>query len=295
MQYLFLVLVVILVTAQDIAKKQYNVKVERSNGFIFSAITTFFAMLLFVATTGFKFNFDPAVLPYSIAFAIACASALVALFLAVKWGPLSITLLVVSYSLLIPTFYGIIFLGDSLSPFRIIGLVLLAISILLISRMLEKKKEGEKVQPFSVKWLIALLVAFVGNGMCSTIQKMQNLAFTDPVSGEIACKNEFMIVAYVIAFVILVIASISNKEDIRVGTLPCFGFGALTGIANGLVNYLVMLLTPIMDTSILFPSISGGGIVLGFVLSIFLYKERLSVIQYIGYAIGAVSVVLLNM
>ena len=49
-----------------------------------------------------------------------------------------------------------------------------------------------------------------------------------------------------------------------------------------------------MDASILFPSISGGGIVLGFLLSTFVYKERLSRIQYIGYAIGTASVIILN-
>ena len=290
MQYLFLVIVMLFCILQDITKKQYNVKVEKSNGFIFSAIVSLFAMFFFLISSGFKFDINSQVIPYSVGFAASYASALVGAFLAIKWGPLSITLLVISYSLIIPAFYGLIALDEKLTPVKIIGLILLAISLLLISKVLERKNEGgeETKQKISVKWLIALFFAFAGNGMCSTVQKMQQTA----LDGNY--KSEFMIVALIISFVALVIAAIVNKEDIRVGTLPCIGFAAITGIANGIVNLLVMVLTGMMSASILFPTISGGGIVLGFIFSIFVYKEKLTKIQYIGYAIGTVSVVLLN-
>ena len=55
-----------------------------------------------------------------------------------------------------------------------------------------------------------------------------------------------------------------------------------------------MMLTALIPTAILFPSISGGGIVLGFVLAVFAYKEKLSMLQVIGYFIGMISVILLN-
>ena len=296
--YLFLFIVIALITTQNIAKKQYNLKVEKPNGFTFSAVVALFAMVFFLISVGFKVQFVLAVLPYSMGFAVSYAAALVGTLLAIKWGPLSITLLVNSYSLVIPAFYGVIALNERLTLFKIIGLVLLATSLLLISAVLEKKNDNAvQTQKFSFKWLVALIFAFLGNGLCSTVQKMQNVAFFDKAQNTTLYKNEFMIFALTIVFVSLVIAAIVNKEDVRTGTLPCVGLAAITGIANGIVNLLVMILSApgAMDASILFPSISGGGIVLGFLLSFFVYKERLSRLQYVGYAIGTASVILLNL
>lgn len=291
MQYLYLVTVILLITAQTVSNKQYGIKAKKTNDFLFAAIVALTAMIFFVASSGGKLQFSAAVLPYSIAFAVSYACGLVGQFLAIKWGQMSITLLVISYSLLIPAMYGIIALGDKLSILGVIGLVLLAISLLLISKVLEGKKGETAVtekKKVSLKWLIALAVGFVGNGMCSTIQKMQQSAL------EGGYKSEFMIIALAISAVALVIAALINKEDIRVSPLPCVGFAVITGVANGIVNLLVMVLTGMMNNSILFPSISAGGIVLGFILAIFLYKEKLSPLQIVGYVIGTASVVLLN-
>lgn len=298
MNYLFLILIVIFIIVQDIAKKQYNLKVEKSNGFIFSAIVALFAMLFFLASSGFKLNFTPEIIPYSLSFAATYGTALISVFLAIKWGPLALTLLVTSYSLIIPAFYGMIALGDPLNTTKIIGLALLAASLLMISTVLERKQgDRSNEKKFSVKWMVALILGFIGNGMCSVVQKMQAVAFYDEASNTSLYKNEFMIIALAGAFIVLVICALINKEDIRVGTVPCIGLAALTGISNGIVNLLVMVLSAPgkIDASILFPSISGGGIVLGFLLAIFVYKERLSKLQYVGYAIGTASVVLLNL
>ena len=297
MHYLLLLIVILCVTTQNVTKKQYNLKVRKSNSFTFSAISTFCAMLFFLASAGFKVTLVSEVLPYSIGFAVAYAAAILGSFLAIGWGPLSITLLGISYSLIIPTFYGIIALGEELTTLKLIGLVLLVGSLFLISNVLGKKNCNNEKQKFSFKWLVALILGFVGNGMCSIVQKMQNIAFFDEAQNITLYKSEFMILALAIVFVSLVIIAIVGKEDIRVGTLPCVGFAAITGIANGIMNLLVMVLSApgAIDASILFPSISGGGIVLGFLLATFIYKEKLSRLQYIGYAIGTASVVLLNL
>ena len=153
MNYLFLALIIIFIIVQDITNKQYNLKVEKSNGFIFSAIVALVAMFFFIASAGFKLNFTPEVIPYSLGFAAAYGTALVAVFLAIKWGPLAITLLVTSYSLIVPAFYGMIVLHDPLTTTKIIGLVLLAASLLLISTVLERKKEAMKKSSLSSGWL----------------------------------------------------------------------------------------------------------------------------------------------
>ena len=105
----------------------------------------------------------------------------------------------------------------------------------------------------------------------------------------------YMIVALMIVTMIFLGIAIGRKEKIKEGIGICTGFGALRGVANGIVNLLVMVLTGVIPNAILFPSISAGGIVLGFLIAVVIYKERLSKKQLIGYAIGTISVVLLNL
>ena len=70
--------------------------------------------------------------------------------------------------------------------------------------------------------------------------------------------------------------------------------GFIAGIANGIVNFFVMVLTGLIPNAILYPSISAGGVVLGFFASVLIYKEKLSKLQLTGYFIGVLSIILLN-
>jgi multidrug transporter EmrE-like cation transporter len=68
----------------------------------------------------------------------------------------------------------------------------------------------------------------------------------------------------------------------------------LCGVANGASNLFVIALSPNMPASIMFPLVSAGGIVLTSLISIFIYRERLSVLQYIGMVLGIGAIVFLN-
>lgn len=130
-------------------------------------------------------------------------------------------------------------------------------------------------------WWNAVLNTFKIGGLKLIIE--MPLALTLAV---VLNNRKLMIISLFISTLILFGASLIFKEKIKKGSPMCIGFGACCGIANGIVNLLVMMLTALIPTAILFPSISGGGIVLGFVLAVFAYKEKLSMLQVIGYFIG---------
>ena len=70
----------------------------------------------------------------------------------------------------------------------------------------------------------------------------------------------------------------------------CSIYAPLAGIANGATNLLVMVLTALLPTAVLFPSISAGGIIIMFFISLLVYKEKISKQQ-----MGVSSVILLNL
>ena len=117
---------------------------QSSNGsFSFSGARCIFAAVLFLIVgliSGMKFTLD--FLPYSLAFAVAYTCAILFFFLAISEGSLSLTTLITSYSLILPTLYGILFLNDKVSSLLIIGLILLVISLTLVN--FENKNENKK-------------------------------------------------------------------------------------------------------------------------------------------------------
>lgn len=278
MKYFLLFLVVLFVSAQSIIQKQYNVKTKDPNVFTFCGFFAIAALLFFLLSSGFKFSCEWGVFPYAFGFAVTYGLSVICGVQAINCGPMGITLLIGSYSLLVPTFYGIIFLKDPIGETTYIGIALLTVTLFLLNF------KNEKIN-FSLKWLICVVLSFVGNGMGSTIQKMQQMKFAGNY------KNELMIIALIIVAIIMFVAALINKEKITFRSLP---YSFPKGIANGIVNLLVMVLTGLIHNAILFPVISAGGIVIGFFVSVFVYKEKLSKLQYFGYSLGVISVIMLN-
>ncbi|MBE6550560.1 MAG: hypothetical protein E7665_00355 [Ruminococcaceae bacterium] len=282
MNYIYLILIILAVSFQNIVQKPYTQKTEGKGVFTFTLMSSLAALLFFIITSkGLKF--DSGILLYSFFFALSYMTCSVSLVAAIGSGSLSLTTLINSYSLMLPTLYGLIFLKDAIKPGLIPGIILLAISLFLTNKKGSDKK-------FSVKWLIYVSLAFVGNGMCTIVQKSQQLAFDG------AYKNEFMIAALSMV-VILLIPVVLKKEGknalslIKAGwkwALPC-------GLANGLTNMLVMVLSGIMAASLMFPLISAGGLIITYLVSKFFYKEYLTKLQTAGMFVGLASVILLNL
>lgn len=280
MNVFYLISIILAMSLQNAVKKAYTNK-NGGGVYFFGVLTCLSATLFFVVTSG-GFEWNLKVLPYSLAFATAYSVTIVAGVLAINCGSLSLTSLVVSYSLMIPTLYGLVFLKESISFGFYPGILLLVISLVLIN----KKAESE---PVNFKWMIYAILAFLGNGMCTVFQKMQQVAFDG------AYKNELMIIALISGALVLGILSLI-KERKQIGTYAKQGwyFGALSGVFTGTVNLFVMVLSGKMSASLMYPLISAGGIIATYLISRWIYKEELTKRQLIGFVLGIASVIFLN-
>ncbi|MBQ3169788.1 MAG: hypothetical protein IJB99_08510, partial [Clostridia bacterium] len=74
----------------------------------------------------------------------------------------------------------------------------------------------------------------------------------------------------------------------------CLVYTAANGTANGVINLLLLTLIGNIPAAVLYPSVSALNLTAIFLLAFFAYKERFSYVQYLGYALGTVSIVLLN-
>lgn len=266
---------------QSVSQKQYNLKNESPNVILFSAITSLIALCFFVLTSGFDLDFDVRLIPYSLVFAVSYASAWVGTVLAVRYGLMAISSLIVSFSLIFPTGYGIL-MGEAVTAKTIVGFALLVIAMVLVNLKFNQKGK------FSVKWLVCVLVAFLGNGACSISQNMHKQVLGD------GYKHEFMIIALAAAFILLMVYALFNSKNIGADFKAALPYSAANGVANALVNFLVLTLIGNIPNTILYPTNSALNMIFTFALAFIVYKERFSLPQYIGYGLGVVSIVLLN-
>jgi drug/metabolite transporter (DMT)-like permease len=269
----------------NVLRKEYNNRAEGT--FIFNAAFSFFAFFLFLFSSLFtasqKFTLE--FLPYSFFFSLSYILADLFCLLSIREGPISLTSLMISFSTIIPALYGILFLKESVTIFLVVALVLLCVCIVLIN--IEKRNEKKRITP---KWLFFVFLAFFGNGMCSVVQKEQQLAFDGNY------KNEFMMAAMLINVVVLsTLMVILERNTLRSSFKPALIFAAPAGFGNGLINLFVMILSASMAASILFPVISATGIVASFIVGAVFYKEKFSAPQLVGVALGLVSVVLFSL
>lgn len=281
MNTVLIILIILSMSIQGLVRKAFSVK--QNVPFLFSFISVGFSALLFLIMAVKNFAFSTDYIPYAIIFAIGYGMTTVFSFFAIANGSLGLTSLVTSYSLLIPTTYGIIFLGEKPSIMLYIGLILLCVSIFLINF----EKGEKKITP---KWLIFVTLAFLGNGVCTTAQKVQQ------INQNQAYKNEFMALSLLVVTVVcLVFSLLYHKNDFKpIFTKPIIILPLICGGANALVNYLVMVLSHI-DASLLFPIVSAGGIILTGVISLTIFKERFSKQQFLGMIFGIFAVIFLNL
>ncbi|MBQ7386773.1 MAG: EamA family transporter [Clostridia bacterium] len=284
MEYLLLVIVCFSTAIQNILTKQYSTK-SHGGTFTFGAMSTLVALLFFVAVNR-DWSFNDGQIFYSLGFGASYCTAVFFSVLAIKNGPLALTNLIISASLLIPTFYGIVFLNEPVTTLLVIGLVL------LVSALVMTNYQKDQDSRPTLKWVIYSILASVGNGMCSAVQKAETMVYGE--SG----KNVFMIIALSIVTIVLLSMSFavkSEREELKhnfsVGWLLALG----RGFSNGLTNFLVMLLNALIPASVLFPVISAAVMIIVFLYSTTVVKEKYSTVQKLGFAVGLLSIILLNL
>ncbi len=197
--------------------------------FIFSAMSVTCACLFFLIKSGFKITVSGEIVPYAILFAVGYSMAVVFNFLAISAGSLSLSSLAMSYSLLIPTAYGLIFDNDKASLFFYLGILLLVVSLFLIN---SKKGDNE----ITLKWAVFAVLSLIGNGACSTVLTVQSVHFDGKYD------SGFMVIALSIVAAVLFTVAFFKEKVITTWLIAAFVYkeklmktqniGMLLGVAS---------------------------------------------------------------
>lgn len=217
-----------------------------------------------------------ATLPWAAVYGICLCVSMYAGFQALSCGPMALTSILAAMSLIIPFLWGVLFWQELLTVWSIVGLVCLLSAILLINF----KKQGK----FSGKWLMYCLITMVTNGFCSVIQKYHQFAFP----GQF--QVDFMLMSMA-AVTLLLFACLPFQKVKRVQLSLS---GSISGILNGLANFVVLLLASSQSASTLFPIVSACNVMAAWLCGILFFRDRIQKQQLLGLLAGIAGIVLMQ-
>ena len=191
-------------------------------------------------------------------------------------GPMHITLLITTSSMIIPTLSGIFF-GEGFSVYKLLVVFVL---IFFIYLSLEKKS----ATAINKKWLIFCAFAFLLQGSIGVLQKVHQ---SSEHKGEI---GGFLFVAFICS---LIYSHFRAKKGFKAlgFNKKLFIFAPICGLCTFLMNFLNLRLSGLLPSQIFFPVVNGSAIILSSVMSVIIFKEKLTKRQIVGLCGGILSLI----
>ena len=291
MSYLYLILAVMGTSLGSVLCEFYNRRTTNSKNAtqLFNFVRLLSTLIIWCVIFLFDMSFEWGVLLYSLGFGICFALVNIAIITAFKYGSVALTSLILQASLIGVTIWGLVFWNAPLTTLVVMGLVLVLISLALC--LFDKKTEDSSKEKNFGKWLLFSLLMFVGNAGCSIIQREQQIAY-DGKHGSLLMVFGVLI-ATLVCWILYLKSDRKNSQPVQKKNLLV---PVATGLANSALNLFVILLaTSELSPSLIYPVLAVGGLGVLMLFSLFAFKEKLRWWQWIGIAVGAVAITLLNL
>lgn len=179
-------------------------------------------------------------------------------------------------SLIIPVIVALLFQGDNWTLLKILG-----ICIALLSVYLTVKKEEKQSGP-----IYLAIILFLGAGVLDSIlSHIQYLYLDNPQS-----KDYFTTTVFLVAFSVGAILLLLKKQK---PTLKNIVAGISLGIPNYFSIFFVLRSLESMESSIVFPILNIGIVILSALIGWGYYKEHLSKLNWLGVILAISSIYIL--
>lgn len=293
--YMNLTLACLLFSAQFAMSKLYERRTagNLSSSLWMSVLNGGWCFLLFWALNGFRLAVNPFSLGYALLFSLFNIGASVCSVLAMRRGNLStVTLFMLLGGLIIPFLYGILALGEPLTPFKMAGVALMLLSFVpsVLNARAQKSSRGGGL------FFLLCIGCFLFNGLVSVA------ASAHQKSGLGVNENSFMMLS---ALFMLLFAGLGQwallrkthagvfdglgggRRDVLLCVLIVGGFT----LFNGSGNRFSLMAAKTLEASIQFPIISASVIALTALLGWVCFRERLRAPDFVSIALAGAGIV----
>lgn len=282
--------IVVTTVIQSTATKLFSRGCKHS--LAFNALKGAASFLLFLVISLPNFTFHLPTVMYGVGFGLVIAVSMYSGFKALGMGPMGLSTLLISFSVIIPMIYGLTAGNETLGVLQIVAMALLVVSILLSNYDKLRVKKSPDPEPKKKsnygRWLFFVFATFASNGFSSVLQKSHQEAFPGMYNCEF---NFFGMTVCALIFVTLALIKVP-KEEWR--ATKGKGYGVLAGLSNSTANLLTLNLAGFENAVVLFPIISVGTILGAVICGWVVFKEKLKLNHYLSLLTGIAAVILLK-
>jgi drug/metabolite transporter (DMT)-like permease len=185
-------------------------------------------------------------------------------------------------SLFIPVIASFLLFYEEKSPLKIIGI---AIAFMAIIFSIPWKKETNAKKSF---WIYPVLV-FIGMGIIDILFKQIAKTTTIPFTSSLLVV---FIIAFVLSFSYLLYLYLFKNMKFTLINMVC---GWILGIANfgNILFYMKAHQDLAKQPSLVFSTMNIGVILLGSAVGVFIFREKLSRLNYVGILLALISILFL--
>ena len=207
---------------------------------------------------------------------------------ALQYGPMGLTsVLLYAAAMTLPAVAGIIFWNEKLTGSQSIGIVFM---LLMLPFSVPK---NEKENKMNYRWIVYSVVAMLSCGAMGILQKFHQ---TSSYREE---SDVFLLIAFTFSVIGAALPMCVQRKDelsLSVKFTPhhsALWLALACGLGIALPNKINLYLSGVLDSTVLFPIINGGGVILVLLVAIFAFKEKPTIKQTISIVLGTVAIVFL--
>lgn len=289
LDYIMIFLSVICFAAQFAFTKLFeqSVKQTMTTIFVMLIVTGLSGAVIFLVAGGFQVRFSWV----STVWAVIMACIMIPYYMlgvkVLSFGSVAVySMFMMLGGMLVPFFYGILFLQETVSVGKLLGTAFLA-GFMILQAVGEKQPREESAhKKIKCLFFVLCLLIFFINGLTGVVTKAH--AMSEGAVDETSFVAIYCAMTAMLGGVFLVGALLKNKGEVwaqmkstwkkkPLVSMVLLGTAAYTG------NFLQLLAADKVPASVQFPLVSGGVIVLSAVVSI-LFKEKLTKREWISVA-----------
>lgn len=268
------------VTVQGFFSKKHIKTV--ADAIFFNGLIFLFSSLIFLK---YAFPINAPVFLFGAVFGFLTVLFQLSYIKAMSCGNVSITVMLVNFSMIIPITVSVLFYDEKVTVLRFLGILLTALAFILSTG-------AKKEDLCSEKWLLLSLTASFLNGALLVCQK---------IFGKSAWATEnvsFVAYGYLTATVISVLFSVfihKKGAGITFKIKPTVFIYALSlGLILGLFQVINTKAIANIESALLFPTYNGGSLIFSSISGVLILHDRLNKKQLFSIIVGTVAIIMMN-
>lgn len=285
MHYLLVIFSTALLAINFAVSKRYQLTegTGMERGLRFNMYLGLATAVTFFALSGFRagFSWFSVLMAFAMSF---CAVAYTVLgFSVMKAGNMALyTLFLMSGGMILPYIFGVAFLNETLSVWRVAGLLLILFAVVL---------SNKSDRPVSKKVLGLCAAIFVFNGFVSIVSKSHQVASRYPA----VSNTEFVLYTGLAKFFMSFVALLFCKKKRPVFTFARKGSVLLavgSAVLSGISYSLQLMGAKHLPATVLYPIITGGAIIFSALSARVFFKEKPTKAQLISIVLCFIGTLL---